>query len=72
MNNEHTAQLKELIRYATLAPSSHNTQCWKFRLEDHAISIMPDLSRRCPVVDPDGHHLYVSLGCAAENLIEPI
>jgi nitroreductase len=32
MNNEHTAQLKELIRYATLAPSSHNTQCWKFQL----------------------------------------
>jgi hypothetical protein len=68
MNNEHTAQLKELIRYATLAPSSHNTQCWKFRLEDRAISILPDLSRRCPVVDPDDHHLYVSLGCAAENL----
>ncbi|NJR48359.1 MAG: Tat pathway signal protein [Leptolyngbyaceae cyanobacterium CSU_1_3] len=68
MNNNHTAQLKELIRYATLAPSSHNTQCWKFRLDDRAISILPDLSRRCPVVDPDDHHLYVSLGCAAENL----
>jgi hypothetical protein len=68
MNNEYTAQLKELIHYATLAPSSHNTQCWKFRLDDRAISILPDLSRRCPVVDPDDHHLYVSLGCAAENL----
>ncbi|MBD1843857.1 Tat pathway signal protein [Cyanobacteria bacterium FACHB-63] len=70
MNDEHTAQLKELIRHAILAPSSHNTQCWKFRLEDHAISILPDLSRRCPMVDPDDHHLYVSLGCAAENLIQ--
>lgn len=70
MNNEKTSQLKELIRYATLAPSSHNTQCWKFRLENRAISILPDLSRRCPVVDPDDHHLYVSLGCAAENLIQ--
>ncbi|MCU0571002.1 MAG: Tat pathway signal protein [Oculatellaceae cyanobacterium Prado106] len=68
MNLEYTAQLKELIRYAILAPSSHNTQCWKFRLEDRGISILPDLSRRCPVVDPDDHHLYVSLGCAAENL----
>jgi hypothetical protein len=68
MNNEYTAQLKELIHYATLAPSSHNTQCWKFRLDDRGISILPDLSRRCPVVDPDDHHLYVSLGCAAENL----
>jgi hypothetical protein len=62
--------LHELVRYATLAPSSHNTQCWKFRLEDSAISILPDLSRRCPAVDPDDHHLFVSLGCAAENLIQ--
>ena len=62
--------LHELVRYATLAPSSHNTQCWKFRLGDGAISILPDLARRCPAVDPDDHHLYVSLGCAAENLIQ--
>ncbi len=70
MNNLKTAQFRELVRYATLAPSSHNTQCWKFQLEDQAISILPDLSRRCSVVDPDDHHLYVSLGCAAENLIQ--
>jgi hypothetical protein len=30
---------------------------------------MPDLSRRTPVVDPDDHHLFVSLGCATENLV---
>lgn len=66
---DKTAILHELVRYATLAPSSHNTQCWKFRIEDGAISIFPDLSRRCPAVDPDDHHLYVSIGCAAENLI---
>lgn len=60
----------ELVRYATLAPSSHNTQCWKFAIEPDAITILPDLSRRCPVVDPDDHHLYVSLGCAAENLVQ--
>ena len=61
---------QELVRYATLAPSSHNTQCWKFRVEDSAITILPDLARRTPVVDPDDHHLYVSLGCAAENLVQ--
>ena len=65
------SQLKyELIRYATLAPSSHNTQCWKFRVGQSAISILPDLSRRCPAVDPDDHHLFVSLGCATENLAQ--
>lgn len=61
---------RELVRYAILAPSSHNTQCWKFHIEAQAISILPDLARRCPAVDPDDHHLFVSLGCAAENLIQ--
>lgn len=64
-----SALSEELVRCATLAPSSHNTQCWKFAIEDKAITILPDLSRRCPAVDPDDHHLFVSLGCAAENLI---
>ena len=61
---------RELVRYATLAPSSHNTQCWKFGLEQGAIAILPDMARRCPIVDPDDHHLFVSLGCAAENLAQ--
>jgi hypothetical protein len=60
--------MRELVRYATLAPSSHNTQCWTFQLQDRGIVIAPDLSRRCPIVDPDEHHLFVSLGCASENL----
>lgn len=61
---------KDMVRYATLAASSHNTQCWKFRIGDNRISILPDYSRRCPVVDPDDHHLFSSLGCAAENLVQ--
>jgi hypothetical protein len=61
---------RELVRLATLAPSSHNTQCWKFTLEDKGITILPDLSRRCPAVDPDDHHVFVSLGCAAANLVQ--
>ncbi|MEO0378467.1 MAG: nitroreductase family protein [Cyanobacteria bacterium P01_A01_bin.17] len=60
---------QELIRYATLAASSHNTQCWQFKLDNQSIEILPDLKRRCPAVDPDDHHLYASLGCATENLL---
>jgi hypothetical protein len=67
---EKTALFYELVRYATLAPSSHNTQCWKFQISEKAISIFPDYTRRCPEVDPDNHHLFVSLGCATENLIQ--
>lgn len=70
-DNLGTAALPlELVRYATLAPSSHNTQCWRFRLDEKAITLLPDLSRRCPAVGPDDHHLFVSLGCALENLIQ--
>ncbi|NPU84233.1 MAG: Tat pathway signal protein [Syntrophaceae bacterium] len=68
--NSHSAQIHEIVRYATLAPSSHNTQCWKFKLGEDTVSILPDFQRRCPVVDPDDHHLFVSLGCAVENLIQ--
>ena len=67
---EGAALGQELVRCATLAPSSHNTQCWKFAVEGAAITILPDLSRRCPAVDPDDHHLFVSLGCATENLVQ--
>ena len=60
--------VRDLVRYATLAANSHNTQAWRFRLAERRIDILPDFSRRTPVVDPDDHHLFVSLGCAAENL----
>ncbi|WP_225708660.1 Acg family FMN-binding oxidoreductase [Bradyrhizobium cenepequi] len=57
------------MRFATLAANSHNTQPWTFTASANRIVIAPDFSRRCPAVDPDDHHLFVSLGCAAENLV---
>jgi hypothetical protein len=61
-------ELKEILRYATLAANSHNTQAWRFALTDASAGILPDYERRTPVVDPDDHHLFASLGCAVENL----
>lgn len=58
----------EIIRHATLAANGHNTQPWMFHLQGDVIAVAPDFARRTPVVDPDDHHLYVSLGCAAENM----
>ena len=62
------ATTRDLLRYATLAPNGHNAQPWLFRVRDKQIEILPDFARRTPVVDPDDHHLFISLGCAAENL----
>jgi hypothetical protein len=61
-------QMLDLVRYAALAANGHNTQPWRFRVEENRIAILPDFSRRTPIVDPDDHHLFASLGCAAENL----
>lgn len=63
------SEAEALIRFATLAPSGHNTQPWKFTIRDSSICIYPDFSRRLPVVDPDDHALFISLGCALENLV---
>ncbi len=64
------AQLLELVRVACLAANSHNTQPWKFRLGENLISIVPDFARGTPVVDPDNHHLFASMGCALENIVQ--
>ena len=60
--------LADLVRQATLAANGHNTQPWLFQPIRGPVLIKPDFARATPVVDPDHHHLYASLGCAAENL----
>ncbi len=64
-----SATLADLVRYATLAANGHNTQPWRFETRAGGVSVLPDFSRRTPVVDPDDHHLWISLGCAVENLL---
>ena len=61
--------MRELVRYASLAASGHNTQPWKFRILENALEIHPDYSRRLPAVDPSDRELWISLGCALENLL---
>jgi hypothetical protein len=65
---QELSRLHYLVHHATLAANSHNTQPWLFSGGDDRVAIRPDLSRATPVVDPDNHHLYASLGCAAENM----
>lgn len=60
--------LASLVAYATLAANGHNTQPWLFSRDGDRIGIAPDFARTTPVVDPNDHHLFASLGCAAENL----
>ena len=57
-----------LIKAATQAPSGHNSQPWWFETSDHSIVISPNLDRALPAVDGQHRELFISLGCALENL----
>ncbi|TKD32651.1 MAG: Tat pathway signal protein [Mesorhizobium sp.] len=63
------AEFMGLVHYTTLAANSHNAQAWRFRRTTEGVAILPDMARALPVADSDHHHLYASLGCAAENLM---
>jgi len=61
-------QISCLLRYATLAPSSHNTQPWRFEITEGAVSLFADRTRALPANDPDDRELTISCGCALMNL----
>ena len=62
------ADFLTLIKAATQAPSGHNSQPWWFETSDHSIVISPNLDRALPAVDGQHRELFISLGCALENL----
>ena len=61
--------MRSLLEAACRAPSSHNTQPWRFAVRGSAVDVMADRSRRLGVVDPDGRELVVSCGAAAGTLV---
>ncbi len=60
--------IKDLIYYSSKAPSGHNSQPWRFIVKGNSVEIHPDLSCALPVVDPDNRELFISLGCATQNI----
>lgn len=57
-----------MIEQAVKAPSGHNTQPWLFQINEDNIQVYPNFSKSLPIVDPDNRELFISLGCAVENL----
>lgn len=57
-----------LLNYALLAPSSHNTQPWRFAVSGNAVALHADRTRALVVNDPDDRELTISCGCALLNL----
>jgi nitroreductase len=56
-----------MVAAANRAPSSHNTQPWRFRITADALELYADRSRALPVNDPDDRELTISCGAALFN-----
>lgn len=61
-------KMRFLLRYAILAPSSHNTQPWLFRVGERNVELYADPNRSLSIADPDHRELYISCGAALLNL----
>ena len=62
----HETFRRSVVR-ATLAPSIHNTQPWRFVLRPGVLDVYADRSRQLLVLDPTGRQLHLSVGCAVFN-----
>jgi nitroreductase len=62
--------INELVRAAVAAPSMHNTQPWRFKIEDAGatIELHADPARMLPVGDPAGRAAHIACGAALLNL----
>jgi hypothetical protein len=57
-----------LVRAAVLAANAHNTQPWLFHVTEREISVYADTSRNIGAMDSLHREMYISLGCAIENM----
>ena len=62
-------KIKFLLRYAVLAPSTHNSQPWLFKVEKNSCKIYSNPEKNITEADPLGRDLHISFGCLIENLI---
>src|SRR3974377_1931250 len=56
------------VRYAVLAPSSHNTQPWRFIINGDELLVCADRTRSLANIDPFDRELIISCGGALLNL----
>lgn len=56
--------LSAAAKAATLAPSVHNSQPWRFELHQDALDIFTDRSRWLHAIDPSGREMHISCGAA--------
>ncbi len=60
-------QARTVVAAASLAPSIHNTQPWRWVAVDGGLDLYADPTRQLAVADPAGRQLLVSCGAALLN-----
>jgi hypothetical protein len=61
-------ELHAVVAEASRAPSVHNIQPARWRLEDDSLVLFRATDRVIPVADPSGHDVQASLGAAFEGM----
>ena len=61
-------EFEALVKDAVRAPSLHNSQPWRFRLDGETIEVLLDRARVPPHGDPTGRLSRIACGAAAFNL----
>lgn len=59
--------LRNAVEAAVMAPSSHNTQPWRFRITGTTLDLLADPARHLGVIDRARRQLVQSCGCALFN-----
>lgn len=61
-------QIHFLLRFAVLAPSTHNSQPWQFLIDEGRVTLSLVERVDLSVGDKDMRQRFIALGCALENL----
>jgi nitroreductase len=59
---------RAVIALANRAPSVHNSQPWRWRIDEHSLHVFTDPERSLPATDPAGRDLRISCGAALHHL----
>jgi hypothetical protein len=70
MKQELLPHIREVLEYARLAPSVHNTQPWRFIVDGDSISLAVARERLLGAGDPTSRESWISFGICLEAILQ--